>query len=78
MGQHTPSIAAVIDEAMKECSNDADPISQAMLSQAKKRSPSAHDPEDYLQHLINTDRKSTVLKELQGIIWEQGYKSEKL
>jgi len=78
MGQHTPSIAAVIDEAMKEWANDSDPISQAMLSEAKKRSASAHDLEKYLQHLINTDRKSTALKELQGIIWEQGYKSGEL
>ena len=32
----------------------------------------------YLQWLINQDRKLTPLKELQGLIWEKGYSSGKL
>jgi enolase-phosphatase E1 len=31
------------------------------------------DPVPYIQYLIQSDRKSTALKSLQGKIWEQGY-----
>lgn len=29
----------------------------------------------YLEHLIDTDRKSTPLKSIQGMIWKEGYES---
>ena len=32
----------------------------------------------YLKHLISIDKKSTALKDLQGKIWEHGYKNGKL
>jgi enolase-phosphatase E1 len=35
-------------------------------------------PEEYVIWLMDQDRKSTGLKELQGLIWKDGYKSGKL
>ena len=71
-----------IDELAKEAVNewiaDSDPISQMMLRQTTQKPPSTSNTEEYLQHLIQSDRKSTALKQLQGIIWEQGYKSGEL
>ena len=32
----------------------------------------------YLEHLIDTDRKSTPLKSIQGMIWKEGYQSGEL
>ena len=32
----------------------------------------------YLEHLIDTDRKSTPLKSIQGKIWQEGYRSGEL
>lgn len=32
----------------------------------------------YLEHLIDTDRKSTPLKSIQGMIWKEGYESGEL
>jgi len=33
---------------------------------------------DYLKFLIDTDRKSTPLKSIQGMIWQKGYESREL
>src|SRR5262249_2698170 len=37
--------------------------------------PATDDPLPYLSWLMDRDRKSTALKELQGRIWEAGYKT---
>ena len=66
---------ALVHEAINEWLTDSDPVSQTMLSQTTQKPPSTREVENYLQHLIESDRKSTALKELQGIIWKQGYAS---
>jgi len=71
-------IDALVHEAINEWLADSDPISKTMLSQTTQEPPSTREVEDYLQHLIQSDRKSTALKELQGTIWEQGYLSGEL
>lgn len=51
-----------------------DPSLQALL----KQFPVSQDPVSLKQHiesLVNNDIKDSVLKQLQGHIWEQGYKS---
>ncbi len=72
---HEPEIDALVQEAINEWELDPDPVSQAMLMQSQQATPSTREVGDYLQHLIQADRKSTALKELQGIIWKQGYLS---
>ena len=71
-------IDALVQEAIIEWLDDSDPTSKRMLSQTIQKPPSTREVEDYLQHLIQSDRKSTSLKELQGKIWEQGYLSGEL
>ena len=73
------SVSAAIQEAISEWKKDTDPTSQALLLQATNQNPpSAEEVVRYFEHLIECDRKSTALKELQGIIWEQGYASGEL
>ena len=71
-------IDALVDEAINEWLTDSDPTSQTMLSQTTQKPPSTKEVEEYLQHLTQSDKKSTALKELQGIIWKQGYLSGEL
>ena len=71
-------IDALVNEAINEWLTDSDPTSRRMLRQTTQKPPSTSEVEEYLQHLIQSDRKSTALKQLQGIIWKQGYKSGEL
>ena len=73
-----PRIANIIQEAIDEWHQDSDPTCQQMLAKAKQSSPSNPQVAEYLQHLIKSDRKSTALKELQGMIWKQGYECGEL
>ena len=74
---HETSVQALISDAWQEWRRDPDPTSQSLLHSAP------HEKEDtehraiiqYLQHLIEIDRKSTALKDLQGKIWKQGYEN---
>ena len=71
-------IDALVHEAITEWRSDLDLTSQTMLRQTRQKPPSTEEVEEYLQHLIRSDRKSTALKQLQGIIWEKGYSSGEL
>ena len=71
-------IDALVHEAINEWLDDSNPTSKRMLSKTTQKPPSIREVEDYLQHLIQSDRKSTALKELQGKVWEQGYLSGEL
>ena len=74
-----PGVSAAVEEAIAEWKRDSDPASQALLLQATdQNTPTPEEISQYLDHLIQCDRKSTALKELQGIIWEQGYASGEL
>ena len=73
-----PRITKIIQEAIDEWHQDSDPTCQQMLAKANQSSPSNAQVAEYLQHLIKSDRKSTALKELQGMIWKQGYECGEL
>ena len=74
---HEASVQALISDAWQEWHLDLDPRSQRLLQSTP------HEKEDtehraiiqYLQHLIEIDKKSTVLKDFQGKIWKQGYEN---
>ena len=69
-------IDSILGEAMREWQQDQEPISKALLKEAlKENSSPVNQISTYLHHLINADRKSTALKDLQGRIWDEGYKS---
>ena len=73
-----PRITTIIQEAIDEWHQDSDPTCQQMLAITNQSPPLNAQVAEYLQHLIKSDRKSTALKELQGIIWKQGYESGEL
>lgn len=71
---NNPAITAIVNEAWHEWDNDPDPKQQALLQQvptSMRKTSQAVVP--YLRTLIQEDRKSTALKELQGHIWRQGF-----
>ncbi len=53
-----------------------DPQVKRILEEVQKMEPG--DPVDTLLKWIDEDRKVTPLKELQGLIWEEGYRSGEL
>ena len=61
-------------EFVKERSEDPD--IKRILEEVRKIEPG--DPVDTLLRWIDEDRKATPLKEIQGLIWEEGYKSGEL
>ena len=68
-----------IQDARREWERDQSPESERLKKQVSER----HINEvqgliQYLKHLISIDRKSTALKDLQGQIWEQGYRKGEL
>jgi len=67
--QGDPEIQALLAELETIWSQDTDPAAQAL----RQKGPA--DVLPYLRWLISEDRKLTPLKELQGLVWEQGYRS---
>ncbi|WP_413442254.1 acireductone synthase [Synechococcus sp. MIT S1220] len=67
--------AKLINEAWEEWENDSTETSRQLLNKLGDKQTYKNDSICiYLQHLINVDRKSTALKEIQGLIWKEGYK----
>jgi enolase-phosphatase E1 len=67
-----PEVQRLIQEVDQAWSQDPDPEAQGLRHQA---------PEDvgsYLQGLMRRDRKLSPLKELQGLIWTEGYRKGEL
>ncbi len=60
-----PSIAAAVARLRAECEEEAT---------TAKGLPAFGDGAPYARYLMGRDRKSTGLKALQGLIWEQGYR----
>jgi enolase-phosphatase E1 len=61
-----PAIAAALATLRREC--EAEAASGAEVPPFENGAP-------YARHLMRLDRKSTGLKALQGLIWEEGYRS---
>lgn len=67
--QNDPSVQTLVSEVEVAWSQDPDPEAQA-LRQSNKEGVLP-----YLQWLIRQDRKLTALKDLQGLVWKEGYRS---
>lgn len=68
-----------IQAAKKEWLDDQSPASIQIKQQAMKvETKEIEALIQYLKHLISIDKKSTALKDLQGKIWEHGYKNGEL
>ena len=72
---HVDEIRKLIHEAWDEWEQDRHPESDAMRSASiGERDDNNHESiTQYLSLLIEIDRKSTALKDLQGKIWKEGY-----
>lgn len=67
------AVQGLVAQIAQAWSLDPDPEARALLQSAPlNASPSARIL-PYLQWLIREDRKLTPLKDLQGLIWEEGY-----
>ena len=68
-----------IQEAKTEWAKDQSPESLRLKKQVDQQQINEVDGLiQYLKHLISIDKKSTALKELQGKIWEYGYRNGEL
>jgi len=69
-----PTVKDLIDQVFEAWSQDTDPeaVSLGKRYAAKNIEAAAN----YLSWLIEKDRKLTPLKELQGLLWRQGYDKE--
>lgn len=71
---HEKAIKDILSKAQEEWSKDNHPGSTNLLTKCKKQSLTKKESIiKYMRHLMSIDRKSTVLKDLQGKIWKQGY-----
>ena len=64
-----PKVQTLLSEVELAWSEDTDPEAQALRQQSMQTVV------PYLHWLIRRDRKLTPLKDLQGLVWEQGYRS---
>ena len=71
--------AKLINEAWEEWENDTTETSRQLFEQLDhEHNNKLENICVYLQHLIKVDRKSTALKDIQGLIWSEGYKEGRL
>ena len=68
-----PQVKSLLSEAERNWADDPDPEAQSMHQQIK--SEESDGVLSYLHWLISKDRKLAPLKELQGLIWETGYRT---
>ena len=72
--RNDPLINQLIDNADDEWIQDNSEDSTRLRHQSEKEQQAKHlKIEAYLQLLIETDKKSTTLKDIQGKIWKEGY-----
>ncbi|MFO7630801.1 MAG: acireductone synthase [Prochlorococcaceae cyanobacterium] len=85
--QHDPNVQALVDEVRQAWLRDPDPGAHGLIGQQHAPEASAGSLNvtssvgsvvPYLQWLIEHDRKLSPLKELQGMIWGEGYRKGEL
>jgi 2,3-diketo-5-methylthio-1-phosphopentane phosphatase/methylthioribulose-1-phosphate dehydratase len=74
---HDPAVAALIG-AIDEARMQTDPAAAVAAMEAIVPRDTHRDRVQFLQDLIDRDRKLPALKELQGMIWAEGYASGEL
>jgi enolase-phosphatase E1 len=69
------TVQALMAQVAQAWRDDPHPAAQALRQVAPENASSARQVLPYLRWLIQQDRKLTALKDLQGLIWEEGYAS---
>ena len=73
--QEDPSVQKLLNRVAQAWRHDPHPEARALLTVASSQTTLACQVLPYLHWLIRQDRKLTPLKELQGMLWEEGYGS---
>jgi enolase-phosphatase E1 len=69
------TVRELVAQVVQAWRDDPHPTAQALWQVASGHASSASSVLPYLRWLIEEDRKLTPLKDLQGLIWEEGYAS---
>jgi enolase-phosphatase E1 len=72
------TVRELVEQVAQAWRDDSHPAAQALLQGVPRSTSSASWVLPYLQWLIQEDRKLTPLKDLQGLLWEEGYASGEL
>lgn len=73
--QNNNAIKTILNSVQQEWEKDTEKQSQKLQEKCREKNyDQLQSIIAYLSHLIKIDRKSTALKDLQGMIWESGYK----
>jgi enolase-phosphatase E1 len=77
---NNPTVQNLLADVQEAWQNDKGPEAEALwrTAQTEQQLPSLAASTAYLQLLIRQDRKLTPLKDLQGLIWREGYASGEL
>jgi enolase-phosphatase E1 len=70
-----PEVQELVSRVVQAWGDDPDPAAQALFQAAPSDASPSRRVLPYLHWLIQQDRKLTPLKDLQGLIWEEGYES---
>jgi enolase-phosphatase E1 len=73
-----PGVRTDIESLRREHAAEAGDAPEPLLWQSDSPEAEVESTVDYVQWLMDRDRKSTALKSLQGKIWEAGYRSGEL
>jgi enolase-phosphatase E1 len=74
----TEAIRSIVEQLRRECEADASQYSDCPAWRAETREAEIESTVAYCHSLMDQDRKSTPLKSLQGMIWENGYQRGEL
>jgi enolase-phosphatase E1 len=72
--QDDPAVQELVRQVTQAWRADPDPEATALLQFAPANSTGSSPVVPYLHWLMQQDRKLTALKDLQGMIWEEGYR----
>jgi enolase-phosphatase E1 len=82
---HETAVRELVDDLINHWHQDPDPraphFDPLLTTSKQERGEADAEPEriiPYLQWLVSVDRKITALKDLQGMIWEEGYAKQDL
>lgn len=67
------TVRELVAQVARAWREDPHPAAQTLLQMAPQNAASASRVLPYLRWLIQEDRKLTPLKDLQGLVWEEGY-----
>jgi enolase-phosphatase E1 len=72
--QEDPAVQTLVGQVEQAWREDPDPAARYLLQAAPAAAGTSARVVPYLHYLIRSDRKLAALKDLQGMVWEEGYR----